>query len=319
MGSSLWNNDFYQHRQEERAAKGIDAFAYNAVVAKAPAHERKVHELMNPLGKIRESRDSAAHPESLAIGIGIDVTGSMKGTPRIFQSNLKSLNSLLTKTGYVEHPQVLFSAIGDSVSDRGSLQVGQFESGIEMDDDLGRMWLEGQGGGSGEESYQNAIYYFANRTSIDCFEKRGKKGYLFLLGDEYPYPYVSRSEVTRLIGDTPEVDIKVEDIIKKCQEKYHIFFLIPQGTDHGTSTDLRQRWEGLLGVENVRLLQDANAACETIALIIGICEGKVDLDKGKTDLQAQGASASLVNSVTASLTSLARNRGAGTAARTVRL
>lgn len=319
MGGSNWNDDFYKDREDHRKATGTDAFAYNAKVAAAPRESRKIHDKMNILNKIRESRDSAAHPESLAIGVMLDVTGSMQNVPRVVQAKLPALNGLLTKTGYVEHPQILFGAIGDTKSDKGSLQIGQFESGIEMDDDLGNMWLEGGGGGSGEESYENAIYFFANRTSIDCFEKRSKKGYLFILGDELPYPSVAKSEVAKLIGDAPEEDLTVESVVKKCQEKFHIFFLIPQDTSHGRESGLRKRWEDLLGVENVRTLADANSICETIALTIGLCEGKVDLDKGKSDLQAAGVPAALINGVSASLNGLAVKQGRGTASKTVRI
>ena len=140
---------------------------------------------MNPYGVTRESRDSDEHPESIAIGVILDQTGSMKDTPREIQKVLPKLMTALVAGG-VKDPQVLFGAVGDTTNHEvASCQIGQFESGLEMEDDLGRMYMEGCGGGSYEESYQNVIYFFARHTSIDCLEKRGRKGYLFIVGDEH--------------------------------------------------------------------------------------------------------------------------------------
>jgi hypothetical protein len=46
-------------------------------------------------------------------------------------------------------PQIMFGAIGDATCDRAPLQVGQFESDNRMDDDLGRILLEGGDAGKG--------------------------------------------------------------------------------------------------------------------------------------------------------------------------
>ncbi|HAO33838.1 MAG TPA: hypothetical protein DCQ84_12920, partial [Candidatus Competibacteraceae bacterium] len=51
---------------------------------------------------------------------------------------------------------------------------------------LRRLWLEKGGGGNACESYTLPWYFAATHTAIDCFEKRGKKGYLFTVGDEEP-------------------------------------------------------------------------------------------------------------------------------------
>jgi hypothetical protein len=101
---------------------------------------------------------------------------------------------------------VLFGAIGDYFSDRVPLQIGQFESGIEMDDNLTKFVLEGGGGGSYEESYQNALYFFAHRTSCDCLEKRGKKGYLFVVGDEHAYRKTPATQLRDVLGDLPDAE-----------------------------------------------------------------------------------------------------------------
>jgi hypothetical protein len=203
---------------------------------------------------------------------------------------------MLLRNGYLEHPQVLFGAIGDWHSDEVPMQVGQFESGVEMDDDMGKIYLEGNGGGQNKESYQNAFYLFANKVSTDCFEKRGKKGYLFLIGDEMPYEASLRGEIEDIFGDKVEADLKVDDLLAKCLEKWELFFIIPRGANHGADTAISSRWKQLLG-ERVIMLDDPNAVCETIGTTIGLIEGTTHIDRLHDDLTKVGASTAIATSV----------------------
>jgi hypothetical protein len=220
---------------------------------------------VDPKSVKRESRDSDEHPESIAIGVMIDQTGSMSRTPRTIQAALPSLMSNLVEGGCA-HPQVLFGAVGDARSGRekAPIQVGQFESGIEMDEDLGKMFMEGCGGGTYEESYQNALYYFARHTETDCFEKRGEKGHLFIVGDEMAYPFVYKAEVDRLFGDNIQDDIPLEDIVKEVTDKWNVYFVIPAGTSHAHDPRLNDYWVKLLGASNVIHLDDASQICGSI-------------------------------------------------------
>lgn len=273
MGSSYWSDDFYNDRKAHRAKTGTDAFEHHAAV-KTGKVKAGTHAKMNPKDVVRESRDSVAHPESIAIGVMLDVTGSMANSPRIIQADLPKLNAALGKV--VKDAQILFGAIGDAKCDQGPLQVGQFESGIEQDDDLGRLYLEGNGGGNLGESYELAIYFFARHTSIDCFEKRGKKAYLFIIGDEPPHPFVEPEEVASLIGAKIK-RISTEEIVKEAQKKFHIFYLIPDGTNHANNPQVQKRWEGLLGKENF-IHFNPNNVTSVIARQVGLCEGTAPKD-----------------------------------------
>lgn len=285
MGGTSWSSSFYDARSADKRSRGIDAFAYDADTRTKPRSSWTVHAQMNPYQVTRESRDSDAHPESLAIAVFFDVTGSMGGIPRVLQQKLPRLMSMLLDKHYVDHPQILFGAIGDAYWDHVPLQVGQFESGVEMDEDLERLLLEGGGGGSMQESYELALYFAARHTKTDCVDQRGVKGYCFLIGDEMPYQHSSRDQVSTLIGDTLEDDIPVERIMEELEESYHVFFIIPSGASHGHDPRLEDRWTELLG-ERVLRLDDPNAVCETIALAIGINEGRIDLDDGLSHLDS---------------------------------
>lgn len=307
MGSSHWSNDYYADRTADRAKTGASPFVYDTHIRSNPTAPKVTHDKMSPKGIIRESRDSDAHPNSVAIGVMLDVTGSMVEVPKVLQANLPQLMGTIIRKGYLADPQVLFGGIGDFYSDSAPLQVGQFESGIEVDDDLGRLFLEGNGGGQNKESYQNALYFFARKTSIDCFEKRGKQGYLFLIGDEAPYPTSTPEEIKQLIGDTIPAPVPIATLIAEVRERYHVFFLIPSGASHTHEGWLKKAWTELLGPENVIMLDDPKGVSEAIAGIVGICEGAVDGAGLALDLKDSGSSAGVIASVTKALDPLAKS------------
>jgi hypothetical protein len=296
MGTTRWSDEHHHERARLRARTGQDAFEYDHAIRHGQA-ARAVHPKMNPRGVIvRESRDSVAHPESHAVGVLFDVTGSMQSVPRILQENLPRLMGLLLRKGYLDHPQILIGAIGDATCDAAPLQVGQFESGIEIEEDLGRLFLEGGGGGHITESYELAMYFMARHTAIDCFEKRGKRGYLFVIGDETPYPWVKRTEVRRCIGDRLQGNISIEELMAELGRTYDVYYILPRLTSHWDNLAVHHRWVELLG-QNVLRLEDPAGVCELIAATIGVAEGKADLEQLTDDLQEAGSEKSVARAV----------------------
>lgn len=307
MGFSNWSDAAYQARQSYRQQKKQSAFTYDQQVRTSGV--KQVHQQMNPHGVTRESRDSLEHPNSVAIGVIFDVTGSMGNVPRVLQTKLGKLMRVLVQKGYVEHPQVLFGAVGDAYCDAVPLQIGQFEAGLEMDDDLGKIFLEGGGGGQVHESYELALYFMAHHTVMDCYEKRGKKGYLFTIGDEKPYPTVSHQQIHKHIGDRRLRDIAIEQVMADVQQRYEHFHIIPTQTSHGQSQEVQDRWRALVG-ERVLLLDDEAAVCETIALAIGLCEGTLfDPNQGADDLIGAGYDATAATTAATALVPYAAARG----------
>jgi hypothetical protein len=286
MGSGRWSTDVYSATASYRAASGTSAFAYSDSGA------RKAHAALDPMGVTkRESRDSAEHPHSTPIAVLFDVTGSMGGVPRTLQTKLPQLLGLLTRKGYATDPHIMFGAVGDATCDRVPLQIGQFESDNRMDEDLARIVLEGGGGGQKRESYELAMYFMARHVSLDSVQKRGRRGYLFLIGDEMPYPRVNPKEVKRFIGDNLGEAISTEAVIAELQRTFDVYFLIPAAAGWGGDTEILARWRKLLG-QNVIELDDLDAVCETIALTVGLGEDAIDLEEGLADLAAVGSTAS---------------------------
>ena len=249
--------------------------------------QTQCHPLMNPKGlKVRECRDSADHPDTLGIIFALDVTGSMGDIPHLLaKQELPNLMKLLIACG-VADPQVMFTAVGDATSDQAALQVGQFESTAAlMDQWLTWSFIESGGGGSGEESYELPLYVAAQHTDMDNWVKRKKKGYLFMTGDELPYPAVSRHQVEALLGEKLDEDIPIEEVIAAAAETYHLFFLIP---DAGRAQQCGARWRQLLGDHTI-VMESPRDACSVAAAIVGLTEGKIkDLDALATILSGNG-------------------------------
>ena len=285
MGSGRWSTDVYDAAARYRAATGASAFAHSDSGATS------VHPSLDPNGvTVRESRDCDEHPRSLAIAVLFDVTGSMLEVPRQLQQKLPQLLGLVLRKGYADDPQILFGAIGDATCDRAPLQVGQFESDNRMDDDLSRILLEGGGGGQKTESYELAMYFMARHTATDCYAKRGKRGYLFLIGDEMAYPRVKRAEVAAVIGDGPQADIPLADIVAELTRAWDTYYILPAGASYAGDAEVLSFWRRLLG-QNVLELADLAAVSETIALTVGLGEDAISLNDGLCDLNDVGSDA----------------------------
>lgn len=307
MGSSTYSADVHVARAATRAATGTPAMKHDADVRSGTVAAH-VHATLDIRGKDRESRDSSAHPTSKSIVVMFDHTGSMGDVPRLMQQKLPGLMAQVVGKNYCAHPQILFGAIGDCFDGSvAPLQVGQFESGNEMDDAFASMLIEQRGGGSNQESYEMALYYFAHHAKMDCLEKRGEKGYMFIIGDEAAYPVANRGKIENIIGDRVQADVPIKTIVAAALEKFEIFFVIPGGTINFHNEGIRLFWADLLGPERVIKVADPQAVCETIATTIGLMEGAVVAAGIRADLADVGASATVVAAVTSGLDGLARS------------
>lgn len=302
MGGSAWSDDHYAAAASARTARsGKAAFEYDHKVRSGEV-EKKTHNKLSPFGiKCRESRDSDAHPTSNGISVWFDHTGSMGDIPRVLQKKLPKLMGTLLRKGCIEHPQIQMNAIGDAISDTCPVQIGQFESGVEMDEDLNNMYIEGNGGGHGEESYELAMYFMARHTELDCYSKRGKRGYLFLIGDERARD-VDAKVVKEVFGDDIQ-DIPLEDIVSEVSEMYDVYFIIPTKASGGRNQGLQDYWTKLFK-QNVLKLDDENLVCELIAGTIALNEGVIDsFDDLSEDLGMSDSDRDVVSRALSTVTS----------------
>jgi hypothetical protein len=232
--------------------------------------KRMVHESMDPKTiKIRESRDSETHPNSVPIILALDLTGSMRDIPLMLLKNgLPKIMGNLIQKGLLD-PSLLFLGVGDTTCDHAPLQVGQFESGDdELDTWLTRTYVEGGGGGNEGESYLLAWYFAAMHTATDAFEKRGQKGFLFTIGDEPSLKSLPKNALTSLMNEAgTEKSYSDTELLEMAKEKYNVYhFHIMQGSAGSRSVGY---WKELLGSNCIVIEDYEELADKMVGLIVG--------------------------------------------------
>lgn len=320
MGGSSFSRDDYKARSTFRSATSTPVFAHTAAIS-AGKTAAKVHPSLSPKGlKIRESRDSVEHPVTVPIITLLDTTGSMMRVPEKIELALPKLmghflDDKASGKRYLGdgYPAIMIAAVDDYEAQvqhgrggEGALQAGQFESGMEIDQNLENLWLTGNGGGTYQESYELGLYMAARHTAHDHMDKRGKKGYMFIIGDEHAYPRVKRDEVQAVFDFTIQDNIPFEQILSEAKDLYHVFFVIPNMTSHYHDELLERYWVGFLGQQNVLKLDNPDKICELIVSAVAICEQHATLD----DLSADGIA---VDALAGALVPLSKSAGTGLA------
>lgn len=230
-----------------------------------------------PLDVVRESRDSEEHPNSTPIILGLDVTGSMGDILSNVANKLGIVVGEILDREPVSDPQILFAAVGDYDTDQYGLQVTQFESDIRIAEQLRELYFEKGGGGNGKESYPLAWYFASRKTNTDQFEKRGKKGFIFTMGDDGLQSMLRKKEIKDVFGDTIEADIPISDIITEVNRKYEVYHFCMQRNNHWSGDAGHSAFEKYLG-ERAIVVKDYEKIPELIISILEMMSGK-DLDK----------------------------------------
>jgi len=245
--------------------------------------QRNINNAMNPHGvELRESRDSAEHPNSLAICLALDVTGSMGSIPHhLVKDGLPNIVDKIIKKGIAD-PQILFLGIGDHTIDNAPLQIGQFESSDELLDKwLPSIYLEGGGGGNDGESYLLAWYFAGYRTAIDCFEKRKQKGFLFTIGDEPVLNEIRKSHIKNIMGEGQYDDFTANNLLEKAKEQYNVYHIHVRETSSGSRIYVIDGWKQLMR-DNLIIAKSHKDIPDLIAdTIIDNCKNKSTITSNK--------------------------------------
>lgn len=271
MGRSSYSTEAYTSFKSRSAHLDTDAiFTSNKTKTVNPKVEPKTI-------NVRECRDSVNHPNSLAVKLYLDVTGSMGRIPEhLIKHKMGEILETLIKHNVVD-PAILFGAIGDQRSDKAPIQVGQFESGTdELLESLSSIFIEGGGGGTKQESYLLAWYVAAHKTVIDCFSKRGKKGYLFTVGDEKSWDQIDSDTMKKIFGPGQYQDIYTDkELYEMASHKFNVFHIHIQSGSYPNDTEVFQYWKDIMG-QNFIVLEDADLLAETVASAIAVKEGMGD-------------------------------------------
>lgn len=237
---------------------------------------RSMSKSLDPRGvKIRESRDSADNPNSTPLIIGIDVTGSMGIIADVLaRHGLGTLFTGILDRKPITDPHVMFMAIGDAHYDSAPLQVSQFEADNRIVEQLTQIYVEHGGGGNNFESYNFAWYFAAFHTAHDSMEKRGKRGYLFTVGDEEAPGPLTTGQVKRFVGDDLVQEMSSRDMLQAAQRLYDVFHVVIKEGSHARShlSRVKRGWVDLLG-QRVIFLDDHTKLAEVVVSAIEVAEG----------------------------------------------
>jgi hypothetical protein len=165
-------------------------------------------------------------------------------------------------------------AVGDTECDRAPLQVTQFEADIRVAEQAKELWLEGGGGGNGGETYMSAMLFAAMKTSTDASEKRGRKGYLFTIGDEPCIDGLRKADMEKFLGIPAERDLSSAEILAMAERNWNVFHIVlaSEGYCRYGKDKVLDSWMPLLP-ERTILLEDVGALAETVVSVIQVNEG----------------------------------------------
>jgi hypothetical protein len=274
MGGGSWSSDAYSHLKASYSNLSKDQIFTNKTISRD----------MSPfkLG-VRESRDSSEHPESIAVMVALDVTGSMGSIPAYLIKNKLGILMETLINHKIPDAQIMFLAVGDHECDDSPLQLGQFESGTQLINQwLKNIYIEGGGGGNAGESYALAWLIAGRHTSIDCFEKRGLKGFLFTIGDEPNldnYPYESLKKIMgyedlpttgSLLSIFKNKNLTATQLVQEAQRLYHVFHLIV----NKPSDMVISGWKKLLG-EHAIVVDNYENVAEVMASTVALVQGSL--------------------------------------------
>jgi hypothetical protein len=288
MGAGSWDPGAYR--------------AYSSTIASTTSAKEvfrrgSIADALNPKGiAIRESRDSADNPASTPLLVALDVTGSMGSIAHaLAKEGLGTLFEAILDRKPITDPHIAFAAVGDVNVDSAPFQISQFEADARIIEQLTSIYVEGGGGGNEFESYDLPWYFAGYHVAHDAMEKRGRKGYLFTVGDERAPRAATAAQIKAVFGDDLAEDLTAAQMLEAAQRLFHVFHVVvKEGSAYrydGRGVDAS--WHALLG-QRVIPLDDYTKLAEVVVSAIQVVEG-ADKDKvakswgGKTDLVVASA------------------------------
>ena len=275
MGNSRWSDSDYKSYASTtnyRSASRSEVFSHR-IDEKLDPRNVKVGKGERVGLQLRESIISENNPDPTPIILGLDVTGSMGEIAELIaKEELPKLMTAIHENNVVTDPHVMFMGIDDVFAQgHGALQVSYFEPDLRIVEQLRKMWLVGNGGGNGSESYDLAWYFAGRYTYLENFEKTGKPGFLFTFGDEpAPFQAVPANHLKQIFGPGEYEKTTPEASLQLAQKKYQVFHIIVErGRPH---PDVNDSWTRMLG-NNAIFLKDHKYLSEVVIATMAIANG----------------------------------------------
>ncbi len=276
MGNGSWDTD----RWTTYATTNVVGQSRSQIFSSSMKDE------VNPLkftNGIRESVDSVDNPNSTPVAIFTDCTGSMGQLAFTVVQKLDVVCQELLDRSPVSDVHLMTGVIGDAYSDNCPFQATQFEADIRIAEQTQLLYLEGNGGGNGGESYALAWLFAGMQTSIDSYNKRQKKGYIFTVGDEPVHGVagwdrgrtwgVTKQQAKDFLGLDIERDLTAQECLDLAKEKWNVFHIVV-GNKYQHQEGIEYTF-GKIMPDKLLYLEDISVLPELIVSAIQVNEGEL--------------------------------------------
>lgn len=140
--------------------------------------------------------------------------------------------------------------------------------------------FQGQGGGNSSESSGLPLHFAINKCECDAFAE-GRKGFLFLIGDDGVPPALTVGQLKAVYGPDFEVneDVSFETLLEQAEENWHVFNIIPTRASEGRgrghdyeNSRIGVSWKKVLG-ERTIFLDDIEKLAEVLVATMQVIAG----------------------------------------------
>ena len=225
--------------------------------------------------------DNVTTDSDAPIIIVVDQTGSMGEWPKIMFSKLPYLEHE-AKEYLGDGAEICFMAIGDAnnpCSEKYPLQVRPFAKGLELKKRLEELVIEGQGGGSGSETYELAALFALEKVSMP----KAIKPLIIFIGDELTYDTISKDHAENIVGVKTESILTTKSVFDKLKEKMAVYFIQKSyGAGSGSGNKISERdreahssWAKLVGEDHIAVLPSAERVVDVIFGILAKETGRI--------------------------------------------
>ncbi len=191
-----------------------------------------------------------------------DVTGSMGEWPAVGFGKLPYLDKECPS--YLgEDMQISFFAVGDDhKGDKYYLQVRPFASGLALTNHLKELKIEGGGGGDANESYEMAALYC--NQNVRTPNAIAEKPIIIIVGDEGLHSEVLGDHAKDVHIDVGHRSkIPTDEIMRELVDKFAVY-IIRKAYGNSEEARIQAQWEGYLGADHVKNLDDPERVVDTI-------------------------------------------------------
>ena len=230
------------------------SIASSAARAKA-AGPRTYQGKASPNEKIIDPHKRISTQSKNPLIVAIDVTGSMASWPAEIFDRLPLLFNTLAQ--YRPDVEICFAAIGDAAVDKWPLQVTSFASGFDLEQLLGSLYGEGQGGDA-PESYGLFAHWVNTHVKIPASLE--EMPFLIVFGDVHMHPKIAKGQVEHYLGDKAHGDIDSLAAWGQVTQKWNTWFLRRPGGKRGDKID--EQWGQAIGAQKVFHIEDEQRAVD---------------------------------------------------------